>query len=461
MKHLPTLIFIIFFCLTGSGQVVQNQEEKSDTVLYEKLYLHIDREMYAPGDDVWFKAYLVSGINNQPIPGFKNVYVELISEDGRVIDRRLMLAMNGVCNNDFHLPDTLTSGQYTFRGYTRYLLNFGEESLFHQKIAVSRTTDLPEYKEKTEEQKPIDVSFLPEGGNLVLNNANYVAFKAIDETGKGIQVTGQITDETGQEVASFESRYKGMGTFVFMPQEGKKYFARIEGYPDYKYPFEDALHDGVAIHYRPNGTNLQFILSRSFKSEGIRNLTLRASHKGQELFKEEVEMTGFQQSVNIYKGSFPHGISKITLHDEQNNILAERLVFVRNPDEKTLQITSDKKEYQPRDIIALEIESLLKTGEDSIVTGLSVAVVNEAYFSEGGRTQTMESYLLLDSELKGPLESPASFFTDEENLSADEKLDLVMMVNGWRRYYWDELLYQFRKATARLELIPGLRFPEN
>ncbi len=199
------------------------------------------------------------------------------------------------------------------------------------------------------------------------------------------------------------------------------------------------------MHYRENGINLQFILNRNFKSTGNRNLTLLASHKGQELFTEEVEMTGFQHPVDIYKGFFPHGISKITLYDEQNNVLAERLVFVRNSDGKTLTITSDKKEYQPREKIKLEIESLLDPGEDSIVTGLSVAVVNDAYFSEGGRTQTIESYLLLDSELKGPVESPASCFTDEESISAGEKLDLVMMVNGWRRYYWDELQDYFNK----------------
>src|SRR5690606_31531881 len=128
-------------------------------------------------------------------PGFKNIYVELVAEDGRVIDQRLMLSAYGVSNNDFHLPDTLSAGQYTLRAYTRYLQNFGEESLFHQKIAVSRTTDTPVVKEEKEEQKAIDISFLPEGGHLVLNAANYIAFKAIDESGRGIQVSGRIMDE--------------------------------------------------------------------------------------------------------------------------------------------------------------------------------------------------------------------------------------------------------------------------
>ncbi len=446
MKNL--LLTSCFFIACQSyvfSQVIPDGILQDDTILYEKLYLHTDREIYSPGDDIWFKSYLVSGINNQPIPGFKNIYVELIAEDGRVIDQRLMLSIYGVSNNDFHLPDTLPTGQYTVRAYTRYLQNFGEESLFHQKIAVSRTTDTPVFKEKKNEQKRIDVSFLPEGGHLVLNAANYVAFKAIDKTGRGIQVSGKIEDETGQKVATFTSRYKGMGTVVFMPEEGKKYFARVDNYPDFKYSFEDALPDGVAMHYRQNGNNLQFILNRNIKSTGNLNLTLLASHKGQELFTEEVEMTGFQHPVDIYKGFFPHGITKITLYDERNNILAERLVFVRNADANILSLTTDKEEYHPREKIKLDIESLLDPGEDSIVTGLSVAVVNEAYFDEGGRTQTIESYLLLDSELKVPVESPASCFVDGDSISAGEKLDLVMMVNGWRRYYWDELQDYFNK----------------
>jgi hypothetical protein len=46
---------------------------------------------------------------------------------------------------------------------------------------------------------------------------------------------------------------------------------------------------------------------------------------------------------------------------------------------------------------------------------------------------------LLDSELKGNIESPATCFIDEKDISAEEKLDLVMMVNGWRSYYWNDL----------------------
>jgi hypothetical protein len=452
MKNLIlTYSLVLSFQTLAFCQVIPDMKFQNDSILYEKLYLHIDRELYSPGDDIWFKSYLVNGLNNKLITGFRNIYVQLIAEDGRIIDQRLMLSINGVSNNDFHLPDTIRKGQYIIRGYTGYLQNFGEEILFCQKIAVSGATGLPEFEDKPEEQKTIDVSFLPEGGRLVMNAANYIAFKAINEKGKGIPVTGKIVDEAGLEIVTFESRYKGMGMFVFMPQEGKKYYARIDDYPGFTYQFEVAKTDGIAIHYRRAGDNLLFILSQDIKSARAKNLVLAVSHGGEELFREEFQMYGFQYPVDINEGFFPPGISKITLLDAQNEILAERLVFVRYPDDNTFLITSDKNEYHSREKVTFKIESLLNREEDKIETGLSIAVVNDNYFSGDGRNQTIESYLLFDSELKGSLESPASFFTDEENISADEKLDLVMMVNGWRRYYPDELKGYLKKPLPGLD----------
>jgi hypothetical protein len=98
----------------------------------------------------------------------------------------------------------------------------------------------------------------------------------------------------------------------------------------------------------------------------------------------------------------------------------------------------NKTEFKTREKIKINVASLLPP-TDTIDSKLSVTVVNEDYFSSTGNNQTIESYLLLDSELKGNIESPATCFVDEKDISAEEKLDLVMMVNGWRSYYWNDL----------------------
>ncbi|MBK6285231.1 MAG: TonB-dependent receptor plug domain-containing protein [Draconibacterium sp.] len=255
---------------------------------------------------------------------------------------------------------------------------------------------------------------------------------------------GKIVDETGEEVVSFRTNYKGMGKFIMMPQEGKNYFAMIDDYPGFNYQFEKAKPDGISLHYKPDGNYLLFTLTRNLKITVPQNYIIRASHKGIELFYSQITMKEFQDAQRLFKGLFPLGISKITVLDEQNNTVAERLVFVKNRDDNAIRLEINKEDFKTREKVKMNVYSLLPP-TDTIVSNLSVSVVHEDYFSSTGNNQTIESYLLLDSELKGAIESPASFFIDEGNISAEEKLDLAMMVNGWRSYYWNDL-EKFRGA---------------
>jgi hypothetical protein len=440
---LKALLLIISFVLFLSGNYNQDKGTPASTakdILYEKVYLHVDRELYSTGDDIWFKSYLVSGINHQLIPGYKNIYVQLIDNDGSVADQKILLSKDGIAQGDFLLPSTLPDGNYTIRAYTKYLQNFGEESYFHKKIAVAGAKSSLEMNDIMPKvtASEIDVSFLPEGGNFVLNAINHIAFKAVDETGKGVSVKGKVVDETGNEIITFRTSYKGMGKFIMMPQEGKSYFALLDGYPDYSYSFDPPVAGGVSLNYKADGNYLLFTFTRNFKINHQQEFLLVASHKGNELFSSQFSMKEFQQAMRLYKGLFPLGISQITLYNQKGDKMAERLVFVRNPNDNKIAIETDKEEYKTREKITIKLSSLLPEN-DTIVSGLSVAVVNEDYFSLNGNNQTIESYLLLDSELKGSVEAPASFFTDEPGLAADDKLDLVMMVNGWRSYYWNDI----------------------
>lgn len=434
-KSILAFIFALSILYNANGQP---DTLKSDAV-YEKLYLHIDREIYSPGDDIWYKSYLVSGINHKLIPGFKNIYVQLISDEGEIAGNQLIMSVDGTANGDFRLSDSIPEGSYTIRAYTKYLLNFGEESIFHKRIAVSNPGNSLEDKEPVIKTAQIDAQFLPEGGNLVLNAANYIAFKVTDETGRGIPVSGKIVDEKGEEVVLFKTLYNGMGSFGIMPVEGKTYTALIDGYSGFSYRFEDPEPDGIAMHYEPDGSFVMFRLNRNIKSAGTIRPVLVASHKGEELFREEAEMTGAQYQMKIYKGFFPPGISKVTILDELDRILAERLIFIRNNESNSVAVDLGARTYEPHQKVEIDLTALLDSETDSINSTLSMAVVSQDYFSSGGRNQTIESYLLIDSELKGPVESSASLFTDEPGITAQEKLDLVMLVNGWRKYYWEEM----------------------
>ncbi|HEX4372556.1 MAG TPA: hypothetical protein VHZ50_04535, partial [Puia sp.] len=46
----------------------------------EKVYVHFDKNLYNPGETIWFKAYVFSG--NLPSTISKNFYTELSDDNG-------------------------------------------------------------------------------------------------------------------------------------------------------------------------------------------------------------------------------------------------------------------------------------------------------------------------------------------------------------------------------------------
>ena len=65
------------------------------------------------------------------------------------------------------------------------------------------------------------VQFFPEGGNLVYNLNNTIAYKITDAFGKGLQATGVIVSEKNDTVAKFEHRTIWNGHFFFYSVERK------------------------------------------------------------------------------------------------------------------------------------------------------------------------------------------------------------------------------------------------
>jgi hypothetical protein len=436
-SNLIILALGIFLFLL-SNQILASVPDSSKLVVYEKVYLHIDREFYSPGDTIWFKAYLTSGIAHKLIPGYKNIYVQLVSPLGKIEANRVLLSMYGESFGEFPLPDTIPEGQYTVRATTLYQENFGEEAVFHKRILVSKPKSSLEL-DFNSEPPAADVMFFPEGGHLVAGAANYVAFKAFGKDGKGVGVTGKIVDESGNEVTSFKTSYLGMGQFVLKPEDGKSYSAKIDGLPDFTYKFENIAENGVALHFQDKAREVIVSVARGIKVTGSQTYLLTASHKGTTLFTKSIAITGTELALRLGKNLFPLGITKLTLTDTASNIVAERLVYIDDNYGNTVSINLGKDEFVTRENVSVQIEPLLE-GKDSLLSSLSVSVVNMNYFGKYGNSQTIKSYLLLDSELKGAIESPASFFIDDDTIASSRKIDLLMMVQGWRNYFWDDIL---------------------
>ena len=220
----------------------------------EKVYVHMDNTCYFQGDTIWFTAYTRQTNTNQPSVISDVLYVELLNNDGYLVERKLIEMKEGRGKGFFDLNNLIQySGFYELRAYTRWQLNWGEHEhkhpssfgfMFRDKESereffrdydklysrVFPVYDKPltpgdytrdmtlrvmrrEFKNDPDKRK-LQLSLFPEVGNLVAGMENRVAFEATMTDGE--QVEGILF--IGNEQAKTVNR--GRGTFTFVPEKG-------------------------------------------------------------------------------------------------------------------------------------------------------------------------------------------------------------------------------------------------
>jgi TonB-dependent SusC/RagA subfamily outer membrane receptor len=104
---------------------------------WEKVYLHIDKTLYKPGEDVWFKVYATDAANT-PSAQSDVVYVDLINPKGNIEKSLSLQLIQGVCFGNFTIDESFSGGIYTIKAYTNWMKNFGTDYIFSKEIQVQK-----------------------------------------------------------------------------------------------------------------------------------------------------------------------------------------------------------------------------------------------------------------------------------------------------------------------------------
>jgi A-macroglobulin TED domain/MG2 domain/CarboxypepD_reg-like domain/TonB-dependent Receptor Plug Domain/Alpha-2-macroglobulin family len=283
----------------------------------------------------------------------------------------------------------------------------------------------------------IDLQLLPEGGDMLADVQNKIAFKAIDEFGKPSDVRGIITDSKGKTVANFDSYHAGMGAFSFQPNATETYMAQITSPAgvDEKYLMPSALQRGYSLHCESEKDNLKLTV-HSTENEA---LILVMMQRGKAVFTKVLDPKKGAQNLNIATAELPIGAASLTLFDSKRIARAERMVFV-NAD-KQLQITmrTNKDKYAPREKVKMTVEVRDERGMP-MPGNFSMAVVDDKQLSFADDKQpNILAQILLQSDLKGDIDEP-NFYFDKKEEKAAKALDFLMLTQGWRKFSWEAVL---------------------
>jgi len=407
----------------------------------EKIHLHTDRNFYISGEKIWFKAYVTEAATHQ-FPTFSNyVYVELISPADTLVNRVMIRENNGMFYGNIPITEVIPAGNYTLRAYTRYMENLGDDYFFKKNIRIGKLNGGNGENRNIGAslalaQSDFDISFFPEGGNLVEGSLCKVAFKALNRSGHSETISGKLIDETGVEITDIKTLHAGMGMFVFTPLPGRRYYLKCQNETGREKQFELPQTNPIAytLTVSLRGNNLLLEVKRPAKASEM-PLYLLAHCRGIVLHFSVWDKV--KKAAVFAQDQFPAGVIQFVLFDSQMNPLSERLVFSKKEMSEKIEFRTDKEIYNHRDHV---ISTLLFSDSSDIISQFghfSVAITDNKDIAVDEST-TILSSLLLSSELKGYIETPAFYLQDDPVSNA--ALDLLMMTHGWRRYNIPEVV---------------------
>lgn len=247
-----------------------------------------------------------------------------------------------------------------------------------------------------QDTRNISLTFHPEGGYLIPDQKNLLAFKAIDRKGLSVDFNGTIIDEDGRNAAVITSLHNGMGSIQFTPQQGKNYFAMVNG-EKFPLPLANDSASVLSVSSLDNDSILVKVVGN--KRE---RLSLIAHNGG----NVSLAMPLDKSEIILDKNQLGSGIVQLLLVDSDGNTLSSRMIFNHSG-----YVYNDINDSVPEGDYAIRaLHGGLEQPSSSIV-----------------------SNLLLQSELKGYIEDADYYFRNRDS-KTDSDLDLVMLTHGWERY---------------------------
>lgn len=461
----------------------------------EKVYLHIDNTCYFVGDTIWYKAYVTRSDKGWLTDLSKIMYVELLTPDGYLVERQQLKMEDGTAHGAFTLTDSLYAGYYELRAYTRWMLNFGrhehphskytEDMFYNKQMAKDFFRDYDKLysrvfpvfdhpKEsgrypkdmtlrpmrryyKARKGKPeIDLRFYPEGGHLIEGTDGHVAFEINDEEGKHLEAELSIIDNDGKEVAQTRTLNRGRGVFTLTDMKpDNKYKARLH-YQDYDYEVKlpEVEKEGYALHVERKDSVLRMIIQGTTESKEELGIQIQCNGVSK-AFRKLSPADMRKDTVDIFWASLPTGVNQITVFNGEGRIYADRLFFVNHHDydQPLINIEGIKQEYTPFELIELRMK-LFRHHDADVSLAIRDHATDETTYDNG----TMLTEMLLASEIKGFVETPGWYFEADDSLHR-HALDLLMMVQGWRRHDWRMMAglehTQFEFLPEKIQTLSG------
>lgn len=177
--------FLFFACCLQAVFLSAQEALQPDTIVQrfwrqtclfpsEKIYVQTDRTVYAGGDTIWFRAFVVNALDNMKETASRYVYTELVDPLGEIVQRvRIKQDADSLFYGYLPLDEFAADGTYTLRAYTRYMENQGEAFFFRKSLQVvspwSKDVEVTASVRPNGGKWAVDLSCIEKAGSKAVN----------------------------------------------------------------------------------------------------------------------------------------------------------------------------------------------------------------------------------------------------------------------------------------------------
>ena len=404
----------------------------------EVVYTHLNKTTYIKGESLGFTSYILNKKTKKLSSITKNLYCIITDTKNNVVKKKLIKVNKGVSNDVFYIDSLFTTGNYTFKAYTNWMLNFEQQNFYTETFRVI-DPEKNKYVDKKILKPTIDAQFLPEGGHILNNTINTIGIVLKDEYGYGVpKISGELRDEKNNILTSFKVNQLGIGRFSFLAKNNKNYKIILSNNgTEQVFNFSEKIElngvllktkiikDEVLISLATNPSTYNKIKDKKY------TVTIHNGSKISSLMYNFGAKLFITKKVN-FKELNP-GVNIITLFDENNNPISERLIF----NYQNISIANSSKIGLEDKNDSLSIKLSYNSILPSNFSNLSVSVLPQNTKSYAKNTSLI-SQSLIKPYIKGRIENSKYYFL---NATKKEKYDLdnLLLTQGWSSYNWSEI----------------------
>jgi alpha-2-macroglobulin-like protein len=376
------------------------------------------RDGFGPGDTV--KASLHVERAEGGLPSGANVNVSAIVDGADAHTSVTKIDPQGNVSVEFKLPANISRGDGTL---ALAITDGGVVETIAKTIPILLKT--------------VDVSFYPEGGDLIAGLANRVYVEARTTTRKPADLVGAVVDSTGNEVATLRTEHEGRGRVTFTPKAGEKYSLKLSQPAgiDKQFDLPAVRGDGVGLASDADviakGETIKLRVAST--SEGSYTVTL--AKRATEVASVTTNVVANETKVvELTPPSWADGVLVATVKDKSGKPLAERLVFRRPARAINVKVVADKSKYVPAGSASLTVTTTDEDGKP-IGTVVGITATDESVLrmiEKRERAPRLGAMVFLENDVRELAD--AEVYLDPNDPQASLATDLLLGTQGWRRF---------------------------